>query len=297
VCRSIPRPGLTRPEVVVLLVIFMVLAGLAISFLSGMRGAAQQAHCANNLRLIGAGILQNQDISKRDKVPGLPLPPSRIAAGYATWAVLLAPYVAKDSKLVDWSLQDTYIGQEADVREAVVPLFFCPARNRTDGMSAEDQDNAEKLRGAVGDYACASGTGDPARPWDSDRADGAMILGQVLERQGDRIVRWQSRTNLAALKRGLSNTILVGEKHVPLGSFGQQSVGDGSLYDGGSPASCSRIGGPGFGLAAAPTDPFNTNYGSYHPGVCLFVMADGSVRPMDNAVSEEILGQLINIGP
>ena len=37
------------------------------------------------------------------------------------------------------------------------------------------------------------------------------------------------------------------------------------------------------------------NFGSYHPGICQFVMGDGSVRPLSTAINPNILALLANI--
>jgi len=298
--KQVHRSGITVVEVIVLLVIVLVLLGLLLSYIARMRDAASQAHCADNLRHIGAGIYHAQGKTLRDVLekgaPGPALPASRIAAGYATWAVQLAPFVAAKTPLADWDLRLPYADQQAPTRETALTLYFCPARARTVLVSSEGDfalGGKDHVPGALGDYACASGDGDPCFPWDSQQANGAIIPAAVLQRKGDLILRWRARTDLASLPRGLSNTILVGEKHVPLGGFGQAAAGDGSLYNSDNMASFARVGGRGFGLAQSPADPFNKNFGSSHAGVCQFLMADDSVRPLANGVSEEVLGQLI----
>src|SRR5205823_4972519 len=102
----------------------------------------------------------------------------------------------------------------------------------------------------------------------------------------------RSRTDYPSLQRGESHTILLGEKHVPRGHFGAGPFGDGSLYNGDNPASAARVAGPGYGLAPGPDAPFHDNFGSDHPGVCQFLMADGSVRALANTIDEEVLGRL-----
>ena len=96
--------------------------------------------------------------------------------------------------------------------------------------------------------------------------------------------------------RGLSATLLIGDKHVPLAELGRATAGDGSLYNGQHAASSARVAGPGHGLASSVTDPFNTNFGSGHRDLCQFVLADGSVRSFDISISEMVLGQLARRG-
>src|SRR6516165_6533948 len=83
---------------------------------------------------------------------------------------------------------------------------------------------------------------------------------------------------LAAITDGLSNTLLVGEKHVPLGTFGQGML-DNSVYNGDYVLSHARPAGPNFPLARSRTER-NPVFGSWHFGVVQFAFCDGSVRPL-----------------
>jgi hypothetical protein len=292
------RAGLTMTELIVIVVILVVVLGILLTAIPRMRESAQRAQCANKLREIGMACRAFRDAK------GF-LPASRIAEGYATWAVQIAPYlnVGKDSPLLKWDMSKTYYLQPDDVRTAQIVLYFCPARRQPPQLSSSGdvplsgKPEAREFPGALGDYAGCSGDGDPARPWQTAQADGAIILGEVLKQSGDLILDWRGRVDLGALRAGQSQTILVGEKHVPWGHFGERRFGDGSLYNGDFPASSARIGGPGYGLATFPETPFNDQFGSYHPGICQFLMADVSVQPLANSISEDVLGRLATRGP
>jgi hypothetical protein len=88
----------------------------------------------------------------------------------------------------------------------------------------------------------------------------------------------------------LSNTLLVGEKHIPLGEFG---VGwwDCSTFNGDYFACSTRSAGPSYPLAKDVWDT-GWKFGSYHPGICQFCMADGSVRSLRVDIDPTILGWL-----
>ena len=93
---------------------------------------------------------------------------------------------------------------------------------------------------------------------------------------------------------GLSNTLMVGEKHVPLGRFG---IGwhDSSLYNGNYPFPSVRGAGPDSPLERDMTaHEYGTSwrFGSYHPGICQFVFCDGSVRPLPVGIDVNTLGLL-----
>jgi prepilin-type processing-associated H-X9-DG protein len=289
---------LTRVEVGVVVVVALLGLGLLLVAINNGREQDRRLRCADNLKDIGRAVR----LFHENKAHPF-LPAARIADRYATWAVQVAPFLPQPEEehpLLRWDLQVSYYDQPAEVRQAQVPLYYCPSRRLTPGVSvsgdvpADGRPSRDHYAGALGDYAAASGNGDPAHPWDGPDANGALILGEVLRRDGDRIIRWRSRTRLDTLPRGQSHTILVGEKHVPAGHFGETAEGDGSLYNGDYPASSARIGGPGHGLARSPGDPFNLNFGSYHPGICQFLYADGHVEALANSVNEDVLGRLLN---
>jgi prepilin-type processing-associated H-X9-DG protein len=85
-------------------------------------------------------------------------------------------------------------------------------------------------------------------------------------------------------------TLMVGEKHVPLGQWG---VGwwDCSMYNGDYPSCSARPAGVDFPLAQSPRD-LGMTFGSYHTGVCQFAFADGHVQALANSISPRTLGQL-----
>lgn len=300
-----PRRGATRGDVIVVVILVLIGIGLTASFLFRNRGQAAHLQCSENLRRIGISIYEQHGIKFKSgefteglvQGKSLPLPAARITEGYATWAVQLAPFLKNDSALSRWNLALPFVEQPAEVRDASLALFLCPARTRS-VLIWSQEDEKGWMSGAVGDYACASGDGDPAYPWTGPKANGAIVEGEVLERDKEgRINKWRSLTSVSDLMdkkgRGLAYTILIGEKHVTLSDLGKLEAGDGSLYDGRHPASYARIGGPGFGLASGPDAPFNTNFGSAHPGFSLFLYADVSVKQTKVDISEGVLGRLI----
>jgi hypothetical protein len=92
---------------------------------------------------------------------------------------------------------------------------------------------------------------------------------------------------------GLSNTLLVGEKHVPQGHFREGPL-DNSFYNGDYYLSHSRPAGPDFPLAQTRTE-ISPVFGSYHTAVVQFGFCDGSVRPLFRSISPVTLGLLASI--
>jgi prepilin-type processing-associated H-X9-DG protein len=287
---------LTILEVVLLVLLAIAVLGLVFVAIQASRESAQRMLCENNLKQVGQslrGFQENKGF----------LPASRIADRHATWAVQIAPFLPlkdEENPLKGWDLTLSFYAQPEQVRTAEVLLYYCPARRLPPQLSnsgdvpRDGRPSTDHFPGALGDYACAAGSDDPSRPWETARADGALILGEILKRKDDRILAWRGRTSLTSLPRGLDRTIVIGEKHVPLDGFGQGAEGDGSLYNGDYPANSGRIGGPGHPLAQSPDDAFDLNFGSYHPRVCQFLFADGHVEALTVSLSGELLGRLLS---
>jgi prepilin-type N-terminal cleavage/methylation domain-containing protein len=190
--------------------------------------------------------------------------------------------------------------------------------------------NGETNPGACGDYACVAGN-DPTPAdaynlgcptlgdgpgchsgtgacYNSDCANGSMILGRWNTDPYDPniITRWTSRTDFASITDGLSNTLLIGEKQVPLNALTNNWVpppdyptssppdnpGDGCIYNAEYPWVISRVAGPLNPLAQGPLEVPIFNFGSAHPGICQFVLADGSVRGLPISINSTVLGLL-----
>ena len=283
------RRGLTRLDVVVSVLVLLTGLGLLFALLPRARETSDRVQCAYNLKQLGAAILR---FSGRRHF----LPASRIDDRYATWAVQLGPDLSLkgDNPLRAWDEQKPYAAQTDAARQTQVPQFYCPARRQPPQLSksGDTAPDGSLLPGALGDYACASGTGADAHPWDSPKADGPLIVGAVVKRDGDLVLDWRGRTRLADLGDNKSYKIFVGDKHVPLEQFGAAEAGDASLYNGGNPRCSARVAGPRHGLAPAPGSAFNLNFGSYHVGaVCQFVTADGALKTFTPEVEGAVLAR------
>ena len=77
---------------------------------------------------------------------------------------------------------------------------------------------------------------------------------------------------------------------MPQGRFGEGGW-DSSAYNGDKGASFRKA-GPGAALARSPTQTTGGIFGSYHPGVCNFVLGDGSVRAISVTIDTTTLGRL-----
>jgi type II secretory pathway pseudopilin PulG len=260
----------------VVISIISVLIGMLLPAVQKAREAAARISCTNNLKQIGLAM-HNYSLDYNDHFP-----PSRMGEGYATWAVIILPYMEQNNLYNQWSLGQTYFLQNNVARMTPVKNYFCPSRR-----SASDPPNASisgdipisggagtNVPGALGDYAVVvdpSGTDEPSVSTPS--LSGSFQIGQGY--------------SLLSFTDGLSNTLLVGEKHVPLQSAG---VGwwDCSTYDGEYIQCSSRAASAAYPLTINPQDT-GWKFGSRHTANVVFCFGDGHVQGIPASINPLVL--------
>jgi prepilin-type N-terminal cleavage/methylation domain-containing protein len=278
------RPGFTAVELLVVISVIGLLIGVSLPAVQRARESANRAACANNLKQLGLALHHYHHVYEQ-------LPPSRLSDLHATWAVLLMPYLEQENLYQQWQLPLTYYEQSDVARLTPVKVYFCPTRRSIGdspaaSVSGDQFDDPPPLgpqtSGALGDYAVCTGT---------QNCDGFDCLGDA---DGVfRVASLQAMT-FAQITDGLSNTIFVGEKHVPLGKWGQGPL-DCSIYDGDYWICSSRSAGTLYPIAKTPAEISDRpGFGSYHPELCQFTLGDGSVRPLSVNIDPKVMERLAN---
>ena len=137
------------------------------------------------------------------------------------------------------------------------------------------------LPGSVGDYSASLGALAIDTPMDTSNGDSIQPDGPFQAIMGVRF---------AQITDGLSNTLLVGEKHVPPGSLYTYPY-DCGIFDGHNSVCHTRAAGPNYPLAVTANDP-GWKFGSVHAGIVQFVFCDGSVHSLEKSINPVTLGLL-----
>jgi prepilin-type N-terminal cleavage/methylation domain-containing protein/prepilin-type processing-associated H-X9-DG protein len=301
------RRGFTLIELLVVIAIIAILVGMLVPAVQKVREAAARSQCSNNLKQLALGMHTFHDVNKC-----LPWGRWRGAIDAGSWAGPILPYI--EQKTV-WDLftnpnigGTTYAMTTAGSKPQFVmhslirsqfvatpamstpqPLFMCPTRpnprTATTSVPASTAGQFNTSAGICGDYGVCYGSSTSAAA-----SNHGVFVWNVNPGFGVR---------LTDIIDGTSNTFMLGEKHVNQDTglsqwvaSGTTSGQDGCIYNGQPWDVAGRMAGPSFPLALGPTDVYNGQFGSYHPGVCQFAFADGSVRALQNSIPGSTLGLL-----
>lgn len=205
------------------------------------------------------------------------------------------------------SIDDAYTTRKVSETETKVMIAGCGCP-----ITVVDEDSFE-VSGTATDYAGNHGDLSPgatgeetdfyyggngtgiivaSRPKCSNTARPEVTLWPPLgSKEKGTAIGWIGRVSRKNVTDGLSKTFLIGEKHVPYARIGQFPE-DAPAFDGDHFPAASRVAGIGAPLARGSIDDDIASvitFGSAHPGICNFAMADGSVRAVSNHTSTRSL--------
>jgi prepilin-type N-terminal cleavage/methylation domain-containing protein len=262
--------GFTLVELLVVIAIIAVLMALLIPAVQAVRESARVTHCGNNIRQLGLGVLQYTETE------GF-LPPGRDRG--LSWVVHVLPFVEQQALFDEFTFGDQqifYAPVNAEARTRALPLMCCPTR-RSPSQPSQEPANFSSITGASGDYAGNAGSGNPPANPARD--------GVILEHRAGGVGALLGEIRPASIRDGLSQTLLLGEKHVRRRFISPPL--DASPYNGQEVEFSARYAGPDWPLGEA--DEPRYVFGSWHQGVVPFSMCDGSVRKIATNIPDGIL--------
>lgn len=311
------RGGFTLVELLVVIAIIGVLIGLLLPAVQSARESARLVSCKNHLRSIGLATLHHHDAVQA-------FPPARLRARndwgdaacestQASWLARILPYLEEANAYSKWDLYRPFEDHDPAVREHTPESYICPTRRSlaeavlpssvveaevTFPCGCSTTEMVTLISGAIGDYGANHGDftggsyGDVFSYWRGGNGGGVIISSRP-KCGAHGPIDWTDRIRMKDLVDGASKTALAGEMHIPADRLAQVPE-NGPMYNGKDLPAFARIGGEGIPLARGPEDRSVPviGFGSWHPGVCPFVLADGSVRLVNNFVEVDVLQSL-----
>jgi prepilin-type N-terminal cleavage/methylation domain-containing protein len=314
------RIAFTLIELLVVIAIIGTLIALLLPAVQSAREASRLTQCKSHLKQIGMATLQFESAQRA-------FPPARLKSrGWdqpicestqPSWLVRILPFLEENVQYARWNINEPYENHADEVREFIPTVYICPTRrSKTEAVIGSGtftkfvtypcgcggNEMVQLFGGAVGDYAGNHGdyTGG-ADGSDTDYFLGGNGTGVIISSRAMCRANvpsgWLDKIRHKDILDGASKTFLAGEMHVPLGRLAQVPE-NGPIYNGLDLPAFARIGAPGIPLARSADDTTMPiiGFGSWHPGICPFVLADGSVDSVDNFIDTEVLREYCNRG-
>ena len=293
--RQIKRSlGFTLVELLVVIAIIGALVALLLPAIQAAREAARRSECSNNLKQIALATQMYHDTNRH-------FPPGRNGLDdFATsWAFTLLQFLEGGNVFQTWKRDAAPFEEEnASAMRTPVKTYYCPSRR----APAADRDFIDGFPptllaegvGAGGDYAANAGRDSVSYGVDAQ----LRPLSSIDETVAGPIFTF-SEIRDRHVEDGLSNTIAVGERHIPpekenpIAGLQQLAQGDTAFFSG--DISYSILRSSRDGLAEGPQDASREKFGSEHNGISQFAFLDGHVQIIAHTIDILALQVLTSI--
>ncbi len=318
--RSGRHRAFTLIELLVVIAIIGILIALLLPAVQKVREAANRLKCANNLKQIGLGMLNHENVYGRFPTGGWgwnwigqpDLGTDHNQPG--GWIYCLLPFVEQDAlyNLGSGSPYDSAAMKAANTQRMEVPLsiFNCPSRRTggpyPGGSSGYVNATTPTLR-ARADYAACSGDGTNGSNDEADGGPGSWADVKTYQWKSTAVytgvIFLRSEIQIKDLTTGTSNTFLAGEKYLnPLHYADGGDPGDNESMYVGFDNDINRETGYTSGSNWYPRPPYEDksgagdtqSFGSAHPSGLNMLYGDGSVHHIGYGVDVNIFAHYGN---
>jgi type II secretory pathway pseudopilin PulG len=283
-------------ELLVVIAIIGVLIGLLLPAIQAARESARRSQCQNNLKQVGLAVQTLHDSRKQ-----FPMGRNRFDQFAASWAFFMLPYLEESAMYNSFDSKARVDDQcNAQAMRTPVETYACPSRRKAAAdRNFDNNDAPPKVLAAatLADYSANAGIDYMTGMIGSETA--ATGFGQF-DRATAGPIFTGSRISARQVTDGLSQTMAIGERHLPPVPAGtplemeHHAQGDTASLAGDTPHTVFR--GTANGLASGPDDPDRSKFGSAHSSVVQFIFLDGHVGGLQSEIATYVLKGLSTIG-
>lgn len=278
--RVVRKTGFTLVELLVVIAIIGTLVGLLLPAIQAARESARRSQCVNNLKQMMVAEQMYHDTN------------GRYTMGREThwqqgvsWAFHMLPYIEMKNVYDSFVKQaPVFDDKNALAMRTPVDIFYCPSRREP--AADRDFDNNDSPStvqdvAAGGDYAANAGLdyhfGTVEKDW-AETPDPGIKVGPMFT---------FSKVSARQVTDGLSQTLAIGERHIPAEVNAQPGLedhdkGDTAFFAADNPLTV--LAGTQNGLASDRNDKRNWLFGSEHSQIVHFAFLDGHVSAISTLI-------------